>query len=141
MAEVRLFREDDRDLGVSTMVRAFANDGLYRYFIPEDGNRGRFLEKFMTFRLRYGLKYGTVLAAGEGASAKPRWLTALRKWGPPASLAIWKHNQKRTWSFTGPAASGQYPTPLSPVPGWSMGECCGRPVIEHPGGAPDHFIA
>ena len=51
MAEVRLFREDDRDLGVSTMVRAFANDGLYRYFIPEDGNRGRFLEKFMTFRL------------------------------------------------------------------------------------------
>ena len=79
MAEVRLFREDDRDLGVSTMVRAFANDGLYRYFIPEDGNRGRFLEKFMTFRLRYGLKYGTVLAAGGGASAKPRWLTALRK--------------------------------------------------------------
>ena len=67
MAEVRLFQENDRDRAVSTMVHAFKNDGLYRYFIPEDGARERFLETFMAFRLRYGLKYGTVLVADEGA--------------------------------------------------------------------------
>ena len=37
---------------------------------PEDAPRQSFLEKFMAFRLRYGLKYGTVLVAngGEGAA-------------------------------------------------------------------------
>lgn len=69
MVSVRPFRESDRLRVVSTMAHAFANDDLYRYFIPEDGARERFLKTFMAFRLRYGLKYGTVLVAEEGAGA------------------------------------------------------------------------
>ena len=67
MVDVSPFQEHDRARVVSTMSKAFADDDLYRYFIPEDGVRERFLRGFMAFRLRYGLKYGTVLVAGEGA--------------------------------------------------------------------------
>lgn len=67
MINVRPFQESDRVRAVSTMARAFADDDLYRYFIPEDGARERFLKTFMAFRLRYGLKHGTVLVAGDGA--------------------------------------------------------------------------
>ena len=66
MAEIRPFQKQDTVRVVSAMTDAFAEDALYRYFIPEDAKRRAFLEKFMAFRLRYGCKYGTVLVANEG---------------------------------------------------------------------------
>ena len=67
MTDIRVFQKSDTARVVTTMAAAFQNDALYRYFIPEDAARESFLEKFMAFRLRYGLKYGTVLVAGGGA--------------------------------------------------------------------------
>ncbi len=66
MAEIRPFQKQDTDRVVNTMAAAFANDALYRYFVPEDAERRAFLKAFMAFRLRYGLKYGTVLVANGG---------------------------------------------------------------------------
>lgn len=66
MPDIRAFQKSDTARVVSTMAAAFANDALYRYFIPEDAARQSFLKTFMAFRLRYGLKYGTVLVANEG---------------------------------------------------------------------------
>ena len=66
MPNIRAFQKSDTAQVVATMAAAFANDALYRYFIPEDAARQSFLEKFMAFRLRYGLKYGTVLVTNDG---------------------------------------------------------------------------
>lgn len=66
MADIRTFQKSDTARVVTTMADAFANDALYRYFIPEDEARQSFLKQFMAFRLRYGLKYGTVLVANDG---------------------------------------------------------------------------
>ena len=66
MPDIRAFQKSDTAQVVATMAAAFANDALYRYFIPEDAARQSFLEKFMAFRLRYGLKYGTVLVTNDG---------------------------------------------------------------------------
>lgn len=66
MTEIRPFQKQDTAQVVDTMAAAFAEDALYRYFIPEDAARQSFLKAFMAFRLRYGLKYGTVLVANDG---------------------------------------------------------------------------
>lgn len=66
MANIRAFQKQDTARVISTMAGAFADDPLYRYFIPEDAARERFLKKFMAFRLRYGCRYGNVLVADGG---------------------------------------------------------------------------
>ena len=66
MANIRAFQKQDTARVISTMAGAFADDPLYRYFIPGDGAREDFLKKFMAFRLRYGRKYGKVLVADGG---------------------------------------------------------------------------
>ena len=63
MANIRAFQKQDTARVISTMAGAFADDPLYRYFIPEDAARERFLKKFMAFRLRYGCRYGKALMA------------------------------------------------------------------------------
>ena len=50
MANIRAFQKQDTARVISTMAGAFADDPLYRYFIPEDAARERFLKKFMAFR-------------------------------------------------------------------------------------------
>ena len=66
MAKIRPFQKNDTARVVDTMAAAFADDALYWYFVEGEAERKVFLEKFMTFRLRYGCKYGTVLVANEG---------------------------------------------------------------------------
>lgn len=69
MAEIRLVQKQDAPQVTATMAAAFAEDPLYRFFIPEDAARQRFLRAFMAFRLRYGQKYGRVFVAGGGEGA------------------------------------------------------------------------
>ena len=58
MVEIRPFQKSDAEQVVTTMAAAFANDALYRYFVPEDAERRAFLKAFMAFRLRYGIACG-----------------------------------------------------------------------------------
>ena len=139
MAEVRLFQENDRDRAVSTMVRAFANDDLYLYFIPEDGARERFLEKFMAFRLRYGLKYGMVLVADEGAGVavflapghqmSPKDL--LLCGGLRAMLPCTKAQRKRIMDFNGFADDIAAQTTQQPC--WHLSPICVEPASQGEG--------
>ncbi len=57
---LREFQKRDTEQVLSTLCAAFQNDGLYAYFIEDPGARARFLRAFMRFRLKYGLKAGTV---------------------------------------------------------------------------------
>lgn len=70
---IRPFCSDDFDRAVAAMVDAFAEDALYRYFVEDPSRRRAFLERFMRFRLRYGLARGTAFVT-EDVSAVAVWL-------------------------------------------------------------------
>lgn len=50
---------------VRTMVDSFLQEDLYVYFVQDEQRRICFLEKFMLFRLKFGMKYGTVLVTDD----------------------------------------------------------------------------
>lgn len=55
---------------VSMFCDSFANDGLYRYFIPEESKRKAFLKDFFRFRVRFGLHHGVAYVTEDfGAAA------------------------------------------------------------------------
>lgn len=139
MVQVRPFQESDRARAVSTMAQAFASDDLYRYFIPEDGARERFLKRFMAFRLRYGLRYGTVLVADEGAGVavflapghqmSPKDL--LLCGGPQAMLPCTKAQRERIMGFN--RFAGAIAAQMAETPCWHLSPVCVRPQSQGKG--------
>ena len=133
VTEVRSFAKNDTDRVVSAMAGAFADDALYRYFIPEDEARERFLKKFMAFRLRYGLKYGTVLVADEGAGVAV-FLAPGHQMGPKdlllcgglsAMLPCTKAQRERIMGFNDFA--GAIAAPAAEQPCWHLSPICVEP--------------
>lgn len=139
VTEVRPFEKNDTDRVVSAMAGAFADDALYRYFIPEDEARERFLRKFMAFRLRYGLKYGTVLVAGGGAGAAI-FLAPGHQMGPKdlllygglsAMLPCTKAQRERIMGFNDFADA--IAAPAAERPCWHLSPICVEPSSQGKG--------
>lgn len=64
---IRPIEKGDVPKAVRTMADSFQDEALYVYFIPDAQRRARFLERFMRFRLKFGMKYGTVLVTDDCA--------------------------------------------------------------------------
>ena len=61
---------------VNTLSAAFQNDPLYRFIIPDDGERSAFLQVFFAFRLRYGMNFGEVHVTSGTCEAVAVWIRA-----------------------------------------------------------------
>lgn len=75
------FRASDLDAAASAMAGAFAADPLYRYFIADEEARLAFLSGFMRFRLRYGVRRGTVFVTDD-QKVVAVWLPPGMEMGP-----------------------------------------------------------
>lgn len=62
---IRPLEKYETDAAAQTLAAAFAQDPLYQYFVEDVEKRHRFLERFMKFRIRYGLKKGMVLTTDD----------------------------------------------------------------------------
>ena len=56
--KIREYRPEDFDKVLRVMCDAFSKDRLYEYFIEDHAQRQNFLNLFMKFRLRFGVKKG-----------------------------------------------------------------------------------
>lgn len=64
--KIREYQKDDFTKLIDTMCDAFQDDVLYTCFIEDKSARIEFLKKFMKFRLKVGLKKGTVFVSDDG---------------------------------------------------------------------------
>lgn len=63
--EIRLYQPGDEKQIVKLLADAFQEDPLYHAFVHDPAKRRRFLEEFMRFRLRFGVKKGLVFVEKE----------------------------------------------------------------------------
>ena len=129
----------DLDRAAAAMAAAFADDGLYRYFIGDEDLRGRFLERFLRFRLRYGAAKGTVLVTDDCAGVAV-WLppgTTMTPWDPlrfgglRAMLLCGKADRTRIMGFNSWADERMAQT--APAPHWHLSPICVAPAAQRKG--------
>lgn len=63
--KIREYRPEDFDKVLHVMCDAFSSDRLYEYFIEDPAQRQNFLNLFMKFRLRFGVKKGQVFVTDD----------------------------------------------------------------------------
>lgn len=137
--EIRSFAPQDFDAVVSTMTEAFAEDALYRYFVEDKAQRQRFLTKFMAFRLRYGLAFGTVLVTDD-CQGVAIWLApghAMTPWdllrfgGMKAMMSCSKESRKRLMGFNNFADERM--AAAAPARRWHLSPICVAPACQRKG--------
>ena len=71
-----LFRltKNETTHAVETLTKAFENDPLYSFLIPDEEKRNALLPHFFKFRLRYGLSYGEVYSISQNVEGLAVWL-------------------------------------------------------------------
>ncbi len=62
---IREYRKSDFDSLHSVMCDAFSSDSLYSYFIEDEEERKKFVQQFMKFRLKFGIKKGKVFVTDD----------------------------------------------------------------------------
>lgn len=73
--DVRALRDDDVDACAAALALAFADDPVYRYIHPDDGEWERVGTRFFAILLRHFASHGTVLTTGAA--------DAVAIWTPP----------------------------------------------------------
>lgn len=70
---VRMGKEKVKQ-ATNTLSRAFRNDELYSYIIPDEVKRNSILPLIFEFRIRYGLSYGEVYASSSEVEGLAIWI-------------------------------------------------------------------
>lgn len=86
---VRRAEPGDREAVVATIVRAFTEDPLVRWFFPDDTSYESRASAFFGYLFDIRVRHGEVHVAGDGAS------TAL--WSPPGGVTMDPAEQDRRW--------------------------------------------
>lgn len=71
---LRLSQDYDINQAVEVLARAFKNDSLYKYLIPEEEKRHKILPYFFKFRIRYGMLYGETYATSPRMEGLAIWI-------------------------------------------------------------------
>lgn len=79
--KIRSLSKNDISKVVETMVSGFSNDDLYKYFIPDDHERKKFLKQFMKFRLKFGEKNGEAYVTDD-CNGIAIWITPYHEMAP-----------------------------------------------------------
>lgn len=104
---IREYRPEDFDRVLAVMCDAFKADRLYEYFIEDPAQRQKFLNIFMQFRLKFGVKKGTVFVTDDVEGAiiliKPGQSMSvadlIRYGGMKAMLSCSNAQRKRIMAF------------------------------------------
>lgn len=136
---IRLITKQDVPKVVRTMADSFQQEDLYTYFLPDEGQRAAFLEKFMLFRLKFGMKYGTVLVTDDcqGVAVflppenkmKPKDLLLLG--GASAMMSCDKEARQRIMNFNNYADEAC--AACIQAPHWHISPICVSPAFQGKG--------
>lgn len=104
---IREYRPEDFDKVLAVMCDAFSKDRLYEYFIEDPAQRQKFLNTFMRFRLKFGVKKGKVFVTDDVEGAiiliKPNqsmsMVDLIRYGGMKAMLSCSSAQRKRIMAF------------------------------------------